>query len=339
MNIRELREKRNVLALEFPLDDGRKIVYTSGATKLGRSSGLEWTLGEKAPVGFDDLKVVITINNANADRVSRHHAGIRQDDCGQFYIFDFSSLGTFVNGDRLLRGQHRILRIGDVITLADQVDVGVETIKDATENNYALLVGHPGHNLRGVKKDLELLRPELAKRGFTIRELYNDQATPENIGRYLDDLRFNMTRGSHLLLHYSGHGSRGGLSLGFFKRYTPKDMYDRLKMLRGKKALILDSCHAGAFIKSARMPERTLVIAGSSEHGYAFENYDWQEGEIVGKFTKALVEHMRDNTGTFNLKDFGRKVKRRFPGSSYMAQEPDYHGENFTVCLCRGSRY
>lgn len=58
---------------------------------------------------------------ARADRVSRIHADVANVD-GSLTISDNSTNGTVVNGHRLLRGESKMLLIGDHVVLGTQVE-------------------------------------------------------------------------------------------------------------------------------------------------------------------------------------------------------------------------
>jgi len=190
------------------------------------------------------------------------------------------------------------------------------------------------------------LKKELERRGFegNIRQLYNGDATRSNLLSYLDSVAENATRYSHFIFHYSGHGSRSGLCLGIMGlgTVTPENFYAALAKIKGKKAVILDCCHAGVFINEnnkKHMPDNTLVLAASSEQGKAYEPQDWAVagGKHMGRFTSALVRYLDNHTHRLNLRDFEREIQREFPPGffGYYCQEPQVTGDAFTMLTVR----
>lgn len=333
-----------VLKQEKPIEQTYLI---SGPTQLGRAVDLSWYVEDREiPPEFKKLEVFISILDDPC--VSRNHAGIIPID-NSFHLVDLNSgNGTSLNNHKI--HQPVQLSISDKITVG-KLELLVDNIRSISQDNHALLLGHDGGNLKGVKNDLDRFAEKLEKRGFTgnITKLYNGAATKSNVLAYLDQLAYLTVPESHFLFFYSGHGSSNGLHLGnraFFdlfglgsKEISPHDLYPRLANVRGKKALILDCCHAGKFIddkNSSKIPYHTLVLAGSSAAGKAYEgpNHSLADGDYMGRFTVALIKYLDQNKGILNLKDFQKELDKTFSNSpfrSFHKQKPKITGVDFTV--------
>lgn len=78
----------------------------------------EFILGRRDPQGGDAPKVDLTDSDALDKGVSRQHAIIKRVEHGVLAVIDNASPnGTYLNGQRLVPQQPRILRNGDVIRL------------------------------------------------------------------------------------------------------------------------------------------------------------------------------------------------------------------------------
>ncbi len=303
--------------------DEEPIFTIAGPTQIGRTSTKgEWFVPGRrdAPKEFSQMDAVIKVIGEKG--VSRVHAGIVPDDEGGFYITDMNSANwTKVNG-RNINPTHRDstrVRLG----VGDEIDCGelllyVDAIKDADTNHHAFFVGNAGYNLGGVKNDLESLEAALEKRGFkdNIKKLYNGEATRRNVRAYLDQVAYLTDPDSHFIFFYSGHGTKEGLALAIGEDCSPRslflkprDFYSRLSNVRGKKAVILDCCHAGVFASQEIMPEvppDTLVIAATDENGGAYETRFYDDNgqkQRMGKLTKFIVEYFSTHRGELNLAD------------------------------------
>lgn len=316
----------------------------SGPTQIGRSYGLKWAVEDrKMPVQFRQLEAVISIEESI--RVSRNHAGIYRDDDDKFYIVDLNSKNhTFVNGVDISSGSGspvpRVLALDDVIAFSDDLELKVTGFKEVNHNNHSLLIGCDGGNLRGVKKDLDELEMQLVKRGFegNVVKLYNEDATKKKILRQLEQAAYLTTPDSHFIFHYSGHGNKNGLDLNPLDVISPSELYLKLANIRGKKAIILDCCHAGVFLSEKNkkeVPPDSLILAASSTSGNAYEtqNYALTDGAYMGRFSAALVKYLDTNKERLDLKDFKQKLDEIFKQDlfSIYYQEPEITGEPFTI--------
>jgi len=322
-----------------------QIYAISGPTQIGRTDKNDWAIQERdMPQQFNQLEAVITV--LNSSHISRNHAGIYNDENGNFYLIDLNSKnGTFLNGQNINPNRskpkpHKLTKDDKILISAD-LELKVTGFKDTDYNNYALMVGCDGGNLKGVKEDLTQISQQLIKRGYAgnITQLYNGNATKENIIKQLEKLTYLTTPDSHFIFHYSGHGNKSGLNVKE-SVLTPIEFYQRLSNIRGKKAVILDSCHAGVFINDSMrswIPDGTLVLAGSSEKGLAYEkpNNLLANGKHMGSFSAALVEYLISNREKLNLKVFEDKIEAIFGKDQFKLhyQQPRITGSSFTVMV------
>lgn len=321
-----------VLILEQKTPENQ-LFMIAGPAHIGRCKVMDWAVKERPmPEEFGRLELLIVVDD-DID-ISRNHAGILPDSEG-FNIVDLNSLnGTYVNRERI-NAPVRI-SVGDEITIGNLVMYAKE-IKDSELNHHALLVGNEGGNLRGITRDLDEIARSLDKRGFhgNITRLYNQMATTKNIGNYLRQVSYLTTSDSHFFFYFSGHGNDEGISLadGCLK---PIDLYDLLRLARGKRAMVLDCCHAGVFLDEEAktiMPPNTLVLAASSKHGKAFEGPEFRiaGGNYMGDFSAALVQYLKENRQSLDLSDFQSALNHRFKDHFTIYQSPSVYGESFTM--------
>jgi len=316
--------------------------FLSEPTHLGRYDHVEWAVrNRQIPMVFKDLKVAIEIYHDIF--ISRNHAGILPSKNGSFFVVDLNSRnGIYLNGARVpseTSGRPRVtLSKGDVIALSSYTSFSVENVGESVDGHIALLVGNEGGNLRGVHADLEELTRKLSTRGFAgnIHQLYNSGATCSAILGRLDEIAYSSVPDSHFFFHYSGHGNEKGLCAGE-KELTPDDLFSRLRNIRGKKAVVLDCCHAGIFIDNPLLiPEHTLLLLASSREGPAYEKKTERAGgAFMGRFTAALVKYLDAHREEIDLQAFGEILKTAFNDQVdvkiYQPQAPSIHGDRFTV--------
>jgi hypothetical protein len=332
--------------LTLKQEDPLQRFVIAGPAQLGRADDINWHATERQiPSIFSELEVAIEVKGAAT--ISRNHAAIypgNTDSDTGFLLSDLNSMnGTFLNGENTNpeRRKHdpRRLAEGDRVRFAHDLELVVEQIGARGADNYALLVAHDGGNLRGVMNDLNLLEEKLVRRGFAgnIFRLHNGDAATENIMRRLEQIAYHTTPDSHMIFHYSGHADKTGLNLNT-KQLSPAELYQKLANIRGKKAVILDCCHAGTFIdeqNAARIPPQTLVLAASRSDGKAYEGKTLLAGgEYMGRFTAALVKYLDSRKEGLNLKDFAEALREQFGAGAPIAikyQEPRIVGASFTI--------
>ena len=236
-----------------------------------------------------------------------------------------------------------MIREGDAICLADTLELEYLRTVSTDNNHYAFVVGDPGSNLKGVERDLDEICNQLNKRGFSqgnIARMYgkgHEKITKQSVLGQLEQLAYLATVDSYVIFYFSGHGSSEGLRVGK-ETISPFEIYEKIANIRGKKAIILDSCHAGIFLtymNGMLVPGDTLVLAASSGNGHAYEGLDNRiaGGEYMGKFTAALVGYLSDNRHRLNLKELGEHLKKEFEDAPFKVryQEPQVEGQNYTL--------
>ncbi len=324
-------------------------------TLIGRSaeisdSTLELDLDLELALNFPD-----TIGNRKVS--GNHCAIIREGD--QFYVIDLGSTnGTYVNKQKLRSKAKVPLVAGMSVQFHPDLAYRVQ-IEDSPTNSHALLVGHPGDDirffgrsmrLRGIETDLNYLTEALVQSGFrgNITRLFDEQATKANTLSALERIAEETHRDRrlvipHTIFTYSGHGMRG-LSLND-SRLTPEELYERIERIKGKKAVILDTCEAGYFLEGD-IPLNTLVIAATRSEKPAYEVRVREEtagiiqatddgDTYMGVLMKELINYFRLNQEDFNLAGFKHYIdenRDRF-AHKYKFQSPIVAGPTFTMIV------
>jgi hypothetical protein len=127
--------------------------------------------------------------------------------------------------------------------------------------------------LNNARHDAERLRGVLEHRyGFKlIRQLYDEEATRENIINTLDSLAYDVTQHDNLIIHFVGHGDQHPTSKqGFWVPYNGEtassrimnsSILDAIEAIQAKHILLIsDSCYSGTFITRARGPQENLTF-------------------------------------------------------------------------------
>ncbi len=308
-------------------NSGKKFVL-SGPTQIGRyseSHKRDWAVAEREkPEIFKDLEAIITID----DRfVSRNHAAIYKED-NRFYLLDLNSMnGSEVNGGEINTSHE--LTDGDIISFpaGNNFKVGFSVSDD-----FALIVSagedHPG----AMENSLSALAREVRCRGYIPYSLKGIEATKQAVRDKIDEIKHLSVPESHILLYFHGHGGSNGIHLGG-QILNPRELYQKIKQVRGKKAVIIDCCKAGVFVDEnnrEKIPEGTLVLAASSPERIAGETL-MSGGEYIPRFSNALVQYLQSHRGEFNLKDFYNAVQNLTLGGNVALQEPLMAGESYTV--------
>ncbi len=302
------------------------IIPIRRSAQLGRSPDLTWAADRPIPIHHGLLELAVQIDGT-ADRVSRNHCAIYRHSNGEFFAVDLRSRnGTTLNHAQLEPGKMYPLRAGNRLLLGNAVGFEVASIENIIINTYALLVGHSGGNLEGPANDIATIASELEKRGFengNIQTLFDTEATPRRVVDTVKHIASQATEESHTVFYYSGHGAPviarmfGGLALGDwfsgnFRQLSPRRLYGELEHVAGKKAVIIDSCFSGAFIKGA--PPDTLVVTAVPWYRIAREGHAKRFGyQMMGVLTQHLMQYLRDHPNEFNLADLDIAFKGGVP--------------------------
>ncbi|MBS3121565.1 caspase family protein [Candidatus Woesearchaeota archaeon] len=315
------------------VNGAKQIVIIDGITHLGRTYEVKDHHARKTPQALHDATIAIFIE---CEGVSRNHAVVYPPDdrMSTFSIQDLKSLnGTYINDpnngtginklSRKVSASERIpLRDKNVVMLSDAISFSFTEIEQTTKN-YGLMVGHYGGNLKGTLNDVRKLKGEFEKRDFSIDELIDEQATPQNILAKLEVMKRYVTDDSIFLFYYAGHSSPGGAlqveKTSEIKILRPQDLLDALMDFRGQKLVILDSCYSSDLAKYS-LPPRTVLIGMG---GPAYEGHipsmayakkidtgpEKGEGNIMGYCSRALYKILRDNQSTIDVSALADKIR------------------------------
>jgi len=317
--------------------DGRKFTL-SGPTQIGRippELKNYWAVPEREkPEIFDNLEAFIRTRPEDT-AVSRNHSGIFKQDADYFIVDLNSKYGTFVNAENINPDrsdpQPRKLHSGDRILMShEEFTVSLDDLKD-----YALLVGagedHPG----AMENDISALERQLRRRGYIVQNLMRGELTKRSLKEKLDEIKYLTTPGSHFLLSFNAHGSRHGISIGQ-QILNPEELYKKMRQMRGKNAIIIESCNAGLFVNERnrpKIPEGTLVLTACGQDEVAQETRVNRTGEPVqymARLHRALVDYLRHHPEKFDLRDFYNNL-RTSGHANLILQGPAMAGDGYTV--------
>jgi Caspase domain len=189
--------------------------------------------------------------------------------------------------------------------------------------NYLLLIAvdkykywkslaNPVKDARDLKKIL------MEKYGFeaqNIFELYNEEATPENIREAFESLKNKGTNVDNLLIYYSGHGyydpsfdlgywvpSDGRTNSGSVSTYIPNDaIRNYIKSLEFRHVfMIADACFSGSLFDTAerRGEAAEKMEAIKSRWGLSSGNLELVSDGEKGKnspFATFLIKYLQEN--------------------------------------------
>ncbi len=312
-------------------DGEAQIVRFDEVMHFGRGEELKDYQARETPGAFRDAAFAVQFFHPNAngkgDTVSRNHflmypPGVQGGLGDGFGIRDLNSLnGTYLNGGRLEPGELVSVSGDDVVSMVKpgDVDFRFERVSDAVNDHHALMVAHPGWNLRGVTGDAKDLKGEIEKRGFrdNIRMLLKRDATTEKILAMLEHIRLQVTRNSTFVFHFSGHGSRQGeicVEPGSGRgRLEAQKVYNLLEQFRGKVLLILDGCYTDMFVVD-NMPDNVAVVghAGKAYEGPSMTARPSEGGGgiVRGYTTRAIVRALRSDPHRVRVPDLVERVQQ-----------------------------
>lgn len=299
-------------------------IMLDGNTHLGRISYPEHKSPRELPPIWKKATVAVVVDGDSY--ISRNHALILMED-GKCSVCDLNSLnGTNVNGERLVSGVERLLAPNDIIEVAH---TRLIFTYEAEVEASAILVGNPGFPpLRGIENDLRGMEAALQKRKtfedhFSI--LFGDKATRQAVLNALEIYAALATENSLLVFYFAGHGDRSGLNV-FDGVFSPHDLYQKLRDIRGKKIVILDACHSSVFLDGRSA--NTLVISGESPEGHLYEGavstvIGGACRFVQGFLTRAFIKLLEEKKEAIDLKavanELGRYHKLRHHGVSVHA--------------------
>ncbi len=312
---------RNVLGLS-PQE-----VIIDSVVHIGRSTELKDYQIRETPAAFKDAATIIVVQEPNG-LVSRNHLLLYPPDelMATYSVLDLKSKnGTFVNGIKIKASVRVPLNPGDVIDLGGVEVMGVKRgsvyasarftfspLPNSALKHFAIMVGQPGWNLRGVENDLDQLGAELRARRFEVESLQNGAATEASIIDRLTMARRVLTSDSLLVFYFSGHGTENGdLVIGSGgQTISLARIFAEMQGLRGQKLVILDGCYTAATLDTLQIPPRTNII-GHTEKGYeggigsmelpvrdpadADAADPFADPPIMGFMTRALVKQLSAN--------------------------------------------
>lgn len=202
-------------------------------------------------------------------------------------------------------------------------DVDLEFIA-AEGKNYLLIIAVDKYKFwkslsNPVKDARDLKKVLMEKYGFTqdhVLELYNEEATPDNIRDQFESLKEKGTDLDNLLIYYSGHGyydpsfdlgywvpSEGRTSQNATASYIPNDnIRNYIKVLNFRHILMVaDACFSGSLFISEegkRGEEKEKMESIKSRWGMSSGNLELVSDGEKGKnspFATYFVKYLQEN--------------------------------------------
>ena len=113
-----------------------------------------------------------------------------------------------------------------------------------------------------------LVNRVLQQRGYEVNTVSPDACTKQNVLASIDSLVTGSKRDSRTLFYYSGHGfyDDGATTILDFhpKGIEPRELFEQLGRVRGRKAVFVDACLSGEF---------TDFLLHSNNAGALIKNY------------------------------------------------------------------
>lgn len=134
-------------------------------------------------------------------------------------------------------------------------------------NRYSSL---KGANLRGCVNDANTMARSLAKYGFAVKTLTNQQATKRNIMATLAEMRRTASPSQRFTFYFAGHGSQdvelqsvllpSDASEGSDKNdIKPEDLNRAVRAIPARsRTILLDSCFSGGMVRGLRAKGLTM---------------------------------------------------------------------------------
>lgn len=167
-----------------------------------------------------------------------------------------------------------------------------------------------------VKDARDLKKVLMEKYGFVqnnVLELYNEEATPDNVRAQFESLKEKGTDIDNLIIYYSGHGyydpsfdlgywvpSEGKTSQNATATYLPNDnMKNFIKTLNFRHILMVaDACFSGSLFINERGIESEKNESLKSRWGMSSGNLELVSDGEKGKnspFAAFLIQYLKDN--------------------------------------------
>lgn len=278
------------------------------STHIGRfTSSQGWIVkAREQPLDISQLELNILIQNPG---VSRNHAAIILEN-DKYVLYDLNSKnGTWHDLDRI---KSVVLEPGIKFSLASarhEVDFEVvkhERVHEDGKVKQALLVFTGEDNAGACAKEKELLYSVLkTRRNYDVEVLMSPGI--HELTYKLDEFAGYLVDDDDFYLHIKGHGNSEGLYFGQGSILKPKDLYAYLDNIRARKAVVLDSCRSGNFLKQEYadfFPDNTMILTSANNRELAYEQlYPELSPVPISRFTAAMVRFLEQKKKV-NLKEF-----------------------------------
>lgn len=308
-------------------------IHIIGSTHLGSSDGTRWLAAKPAPLEVRLLEYAVVLKED--PHIAPHHCAIiPAPHChyNKYMVLDLEG-NTHINFVPLEAYESRVLHKGNVINLGKDYVLIVKEYKE-TANQRALLIGHSGGNLQGAHYDVHALASRLNERGWFVQTLIDQPK--KVVWEHLVGLESCLGPTSSLLFYYTGHCFPKGLAFdrrsAGYEILAPDEIHGALRKLPGKKALVLDCCHAGAFMLS-KMPLDMLVVAASVLGERAYETKSDSLGRPAGLLSKALIKYLQAHPERVDLSTLEHYLRTTMPRDRFgiHKQFPAIAGPEFVI--------
>lgn len=125
----------------------------------------------------------------------------------------------------------------------------IPALKASPANKYALLVKGKDSRIF-VEGDIKNMAKLLLLKGYDV--YYINPQSQSTFSRFCENLSNFSDDNTRFFLLLTGHGSSSGFRLKPWSNYSiseisPASLFNNLKKVRGKKAVMINSCHSGIF--------------------------------------------------------------------------------------------
>ncbi|MGD9275949.1 MAG: caspase family protein [Candidatus Pacearchaeota archaeon] len=174
--------------------------------------------------------------------------------------------------------------------------------------------------------DIKIANYYFKKFGYSIDYIPPNHATEDNIFKKINRIASN-EKNNKTIFYYTGHGGRiknsfiinidyiNGVPPDINKsRITPKEIFREIGKIKGKKAIIIDSCFSGIFpywIKEhlgrskltfkKKIINNFVVISATKEDSISVSSGEYIRGMKVGALTFGLYNLFNSKKGLINI--------------------------------------